>query len=71
METPAVCPRLCEVLTTLTLSEKMQTQKHGRLVVHVRSAIYDDFSRTQPKLEGKCVSVGVDALAVAWCAQTT
>ena len=36
----------------------------------MRSAMCHELSRTQPKLEGKCVSVGVDALAVAWCTKT-
>ena len=41
-----------------------QTQRQGKLGVHMRLVMYHDLSRTQPKLEGKCVSVGVDALAV-------
>ena len=32
----------------------------------MRSVIYHELSGTQQKLEGKCVSVGVDALAVVW-----
>ena len=35
------------------------TPRHGRFVVHMRSAIYHELPRRQPKLEGKCVSVGV------------
>ena len=54
------------VSTALRPSPKKNTHTHrqGRLVVHVRSAIYHELSRKQPKLEGKCVSVGVNALAV-------
>ena len=39
---------------------KKKTQRQGRLVVHMPSAIYHELSRAQPKLGGKCVSVGVD-----------
>ena len=71
--TPAVCSRLFEFLTSdeklceqhlETVAKKKKNQQQGRLVVHVRSATYHALSRTQPKLEGKCVRVGVDALAV-------
>ena len=48
------------------LQKKKKKQKQGRLVFHVRSAIYHELSRTQPKLEGKCISVSVDAVAVVW-----
>ena len=51
----------------LRSSSKKQQQRAGRIVVHVRLEIYHELSRTQPKLEGKCVRVGVDALAVVWC----
>ena len=80
MFTPVVCPRMLEFLTTLTfgaqrrnhivstaietIAKKKEKQKQGKLVVHMRSAIHHGLSKTQPKLEGKCVSVGVDALAV-------
>ena len=80
MVTPPVCPRLLEFLNTLTFGAQRRniivstafetiakkTQRQRRLVVHMRSAIYHELSRTQPKLEEKCVSVGVDALAVEW-----
>ena len=75
-----VCTRLREILTTVVFAEQHRnhivsiafetiakiktTQRPGRLAVHVPSAIYHELSRTQPKLVGKCVSVGVDALAV-------
>ena len=54
MVTPAVCARLFEILTTLTFGAlaKQETQRQGKLVVHVRSAMYHELSRTQPKLEG-------------------
>ena len=51
-------------------AEGSKTQTHQRetrnahFVVHMQLAIYHELSRTQPKLEGKCVSVCVDALAV-------
>ena len=40
--------------------------RQGKLRVYMRSAIYyyHEWSRTQPKLEAKCVSVGVITLAV-------
>ena len=79
MVTPAVCPRLFEFLTTLTFRamgrnhigstphETIAKKKRQRkLVVHMRSAIYHELSRTQPKSEGKSVSVSVDALAAVW-----
>ena len=70
--TPPVCPRLFEILTTLTFGAQRENRivstalETVRLVVHVRSAICHELSRTQPKLVGECVSVGDDALAVAW-----
>ena len=79
MVTPAVCPRLCEIPTTLTVGAQRRNhivstayetvarkKKEGRLVVHVRSAIHHELSRTQPKSEENCVSVGDDSLAVTW-----
>ena len=77
MVTPAVYPRWFEFPTTLTFRNhivstafetiaKKKTERQRRLVVHVRSAIYHELSKTQPKLERKCVSVGVDVLAVVW-----
>ena len=74
MVTLIACPRLFEFLTTLTFgaqrrnhivstalrpSENMKRQ--GR---HLGSAIYHELSRTQPKLQRKSASVGVDALTV-------
>ena len=76
--TPAMCPRMFEILTTLTFRvlgrnrivstaiETIEKKKQGRLVVHMRSANFHEVSRTQPKSEGKCVTVGVNAVAVAW-----
>ena len=66
MVTPTVCPRLFEIFTTLTFGAlaNKETQRQRRLVVHVRSAICHEVSRTQPKLERKCVSVDVDAWAL-------
>ena len=81
MVTPAVCPRLFEFLTSLTFRAvgrnhivstpletiaKEKTQRQGKLVVQMRSAIYHELLRTQPKSEGKSVSVSVDALAAVW-----
>ena len=43
-------------------SQKKKTQRQGRLVVHMPSATYHELSRAQPKLGGKCVSVGVDGV---------
>ena len=77
MVSPAVCPRLFEFLTTLTLGAQRRhhivstafetiakKKSKGRLVFLIRSAIYHELLRTPPKLGGKCVSVGVDALGV-------
>ena len=78
MVIPVVCPCLFASLTTLTFRAlgsnhivstqfetiaKKKKQRQERLVVHMRSAIYHELSGTQPKLEGKCVSVGVNAVA--------
>ena len=75
---PFVRACLIEILTALTFgalgtshivptafetTAKTKTQIQGRLVVPTRSAICHELSRTQPKLEGKRVNVGVDALA--------
>ena len=70
------CPCSFELLTTLTLVAQRRShtestafgdhhkkQRQGRLVVDMRS-IYREFSSQQPNLEGKCVNVDVDALAV-------
>ena len=59
MVTPAVCPRLLEILNTLTFGpqrrqytvstpceKKTQTQRQTGLVVHMRSAMYHELSRT-------------------------
>ena len=55
-----------QVLQSETSGADGQTShRQGRLVVQVRSPSSHGLSRTQTKLEGKCVSVGVDALAVA------
>ena len=67
MATPAVCPRLLEILTTLTFralllnhieqtfetiaNQETQTWRHGRLVVHMGSAIYHELTRTQTEVE--------------------
>ena len=51
-------------VNTFETIAKKETQRQRWLVVHVRSAIHRELARTQPKLEGKCVNVGVDALAV-------
>ena len=71
MVTPAVCPRLFEISprwhsrhwSEITLC---QHRRQRRLVVHMQSANSHELSSTPPKLEWKCVSVGVDALAVVW-----
>ena len=78
MFTPAASPRLFEFLTTLTFGTlrsnhfvltafetTAKKRRQGMLFVHMRSAFYQELTRPQPKLEEKCVSVGVDALAVA------
>ena len=70
MVTPVVCPRLLEILTTMTFGAQRRNQcqqhlrpsqkkkqRHGKLVVQVQ------FVKNTAVLEGKCVSVGVDALA--------
>ena len=60
--TPVVCPRLLEFLTTLTfgalhrshlvsIASETIAKKKRRFVVYVRSAMYHEVSRTQPKLE--------------------
>ena len=43
--------------------KKINTNREGSLST---SAIYHELSRRQPKLEKKCVNVGIDALAVVW-----
>ena len=75
MVTPA---RLFEILTAWTFGAQrrnhMESTAFGTiakkktkktLCPHAIS-IYHELSRTQPELEEKCVSVGVDALAVVW-----
>ena len=80
MVTLVVCPRLFAFLTTFTSGaprrnhmcqqnlrpSQKNTQRHGRLVVHVRSAICHELCKTQPGLKGKRVSVGVDEWSVVW-----
>ena len=43
------------------IAKKRIRQKQRKPVVHVPSAMYHESSRTQPKLDRKCVGVGVDA----------
>ena len=68
--TPAVYPRVLEILTTLTFGalrknhimskafeaiKKKESQKQRKPVVHVRSAMYHESSRTRPKLGKGCL----------------
>ena len=78
MVTPVVRPRLFEILTSLTvgaprrnpsastafetIATKTQTMK--ALSSRCDQLFIMNCQETQPQLEGKCVSVGVDALAV-------
>ena len=67
MATLVVCPRLFVILTTLTFGalrrnhivstafETIAKKKKTGFVVHVRSAMYREVSRTQPKLGGNVV----------------
>ena len=76
--TPAVCPRLFEVLTTLTLGAlrnnhtvstafenivQKKKKKQGRLVVHVPPAFFHDLSKNTTEIGRE---VRQDALAVMW-----
>ena len=47
-----------------TAFETIAKKRQRKLVLHMRSVICHEVSRTQPKLKRKCISDGVDALAV-------